>query len=307
MSDADPLTALESVPGLPAGGPVTRPVRRRLLRRARPEPLLWMSDGPVGAGALASYRGHPALAAAGFQAVLLGERRGLEEWWRTRGLAPERMSDPGDHHAEPVLRAFWNAVVPDPEEGAEGEELIAPFGRDWPGLAAPASSVPAAPSASSAASASSASSVPAASSASSASATAHGGDPEAAAGALADELIGTGFLAAPRLALVRADRGADVPTAMGWLGPTNHENDTALLSAVLRSWEDRFGARVVALGFDELHLSVAAPPRTLAQALPVAAEHFAFCPDNVWQGSGTVRAYAEEAVASATHWAFWWD
>ncbi|MEU9251334.1 DUF4253 domain-containing protein [Streptomyces sp. NPDC048270] len=275
----NPLSALGSLPGLPPGTVVTTRPDRRPLRRTRPgKPLLWVSDRPVDAGATASYRDRPDLAAAGLQAVLLQERRGLEEWWRTRGLRPERMSDPDGHHAEPVLRAFWNAVIPDPEEeGEDGEELIAPFGRDWPGLAQPPSPAP------------------------------DGRDPEAAARALTDELIGTGFLAAPRLALVPAGRGADVPAAMGWCGPANHEQDTALVSAVLRSWEDRFGARVIALGFDELHVSVAAPPRTLADALPVAAEHFAFAPDNVWQGSGSVRAYAEEAVAGAAHWSFWWD
>ncbi|MFE1553384.1 DUF4253 domain-containing protein [Streptomyces sp. NPDC058734] len=49
------------------------------------------------------------------------------------------------------------------------------------------------------------------------------------------------------------------------------------------------------------------PPCTLAEALPVAAEHFAFCPDSVWQGSGTVRDYAAEALVGAAHWSFWWD
>ncbi|MEU9085728.1 DUF4253 domain-containing protein [Streptomyces sp. NPDC048357] len=252
---------------LPAGGVLS----------VRGEPLLWVSDGPVGVGALAAHRS-PALAAAGLQAVLFQGRRGLEEWWRDRELRPRRMSDPDDHHVEPVLREFWHGVVPDPEEGEEGEELIAPFGRDWPGLAesGPTGGPDAA-------------------------------DPEAAARELADELIGSGSLPSPRLALVPAARGADVPTAMGWCGPTNHENDTARISAVLRSWEDRFGARVVALGFDELYVSVAAPPRTFAGALPVAAEHFAFAPDNIWQGCGTIRAYADEAVTGSNLWGFWWD
>ncbi|WP_404960031.1 DUF4253 domain-containing protein [Streptomyces sp. 147326] len=243
---------------------------------ARGGPLLWVSDGPVGVGALAACRS-PALAAAGLQAVLFQGRRGLEEWWRDRELRPQRMSDPDDHHVEPVLREFWHGVVPDPEEGEEGEELIAPFGRDWPGLAEPGV------------------------------AGKNGPDPEVAACELADELIGGGSLPSPRLALVPAARGADVPTAMGWCGPTNHENDTARISAVLRSWEDRFGARVVALGFDELYVSVAAPPRTVAGALPVAAEHFAFAPDNIWQGCGTIRAYADEAVTGSSLWGFWWD
>ncbi|OKK19615.1 hypothetical protein AMK16_16200 [Streptomyces sp. CB00455] len=260
---------------LPPGTVIDKPGRRRW-RRA-PEPLLWVSDGAVGTGGLAAYR-NPATASAGLQAVLFQGRRGLERWWTEREFAPRRMSDPDDHHAGPVLREFWTGVVPDPEEGAHGEELIAPFGRDWPGLAQPgAESGPDA------------------------------ADAEAAACELADELITSGVLPSPRLALVPAGRAADVPTAMGWCGPANHENDTALISAVLRSWEDRFGARVVALGFDELQVSVAAPPATTARALPVAAEHFAFCPDNVRQGSGSIRAYADEAVTGSNHWGFWWD
>jgi Domain of unknown function (DUF4253) len=61
----------------------------------------------------------------------------------------------------------------------------------------------------------------------------------------------------------------------------------------MRSWEDRFGARVIGVGFADLYVSVAAPPATLDEALPVAAEHFAFCPDNIWQGHPhTLTGYA---------------
>ncbi|MFJ7588065.1 DUF4253 domain-containing protein [Streptomyces sp. NPDC097617] len=259
-------------PRLPAGELISRSVRRGWRKAA--EPLLRVSGEALGVGALAAHR-TPELEAAGLQAVLIQGRRGLERWWQEREFLPERMPDPDDHHVEPVLRDFWAAVVPDPEEGTEGEELIAPFGRDWPGLAEAGPQ--------------------------------GGADSESAACQLADELIASGFLPSPRLALVPAGRGADVPTAMGWCGPTNHENDTALISTVLRSWEDRFGARVVALGFDELHVSVAAPPRTVAHALPVAAEHFAVSPDNIRQGSGSIRAYADEAVTGSSHWGFWWD
>ncbi|MFI8498164.1 DUF4253 domain-containing protein [Streptomyces sp. NPDC085524] len=271
MSDRpSPLTALGSaVPGLPPGSVVSRPVRRRL-RRARMEPLLWLSDRPVDAPASA----YPA--PAGFQAVLLHDRPHLEEWWNTDALDPARASDPDGHHAEPVLREFWSAVIPEPEEGEEreNEELITPFGPAWPGLAAAGTPVR---------------------------------DPETAAAELAASCMREGWFGRPRLALVPARRGADVPAALGWGGPLNHESDTARISAVLRSWEDRFGARILALGFDRLDLHVAAPPRTTAEALPVAAEHFAFCPDNVWQGSGTVRDYAEEALTGNDHWSFWWD
>src|SRR5436190_2148497 len=78
-----------------------------------------------------------------------------------------------------------------------------------------------------------------------------------------------------RLGLVAADRGSDALSVVGWNGAANYTGDTAELSAVLRTWEDRFGVRVIGVGFAELYLSVAAPPATTAEALAVAAEHFA--------------------------------
>jgi hypothetical protein len=94
---------------------------------------------------------------------------------------------------------------------------------------------------------------------------------------------------------------------VGWQGPINMVDDIAKVSAVLRSWEDRFGARVVGVGFATLDLSVAAPPVEEDHALRVAAEHFAFCPDNVWQSdTPTLTAYAE-SIRGVNRWSFWWD
>ena len=109
-----------------------------------------------------------------------------------------------------------------------------------------------------------------------------------------------------RLGLVSTTRPADAITRFGWMGPANYYHDVAPLSAVLRSWEDRFGAHVVGIGFATLTVAVERPPRDLEHALALAAEHFAMCPDNVWQGAGTLRAYAERLV-SRYWWSFWWD
>ncbi|MFI7592016.1 DUF4253 domain-containing protein [Micromonospora sp. NPDC049359] len=39
----------------------------------------------------------------------------------------------------------------------------------------------------------------------------------------------------------------------------------------------------------------------------VTAEHFAFCPDNIWQSNtDTFRTYAE-SVMGVNCWSFWWD
>lgn len=115
-------------------------------------------------------------------------------------------------------------------------------------------------------------------------------------------------MAGLRPALVPARRSADIPAAIGWSGPVNHEDDVARLCAVLRSWEDRFGIRVVALGFDTLIVSVGRPPTTEAEARALAAEHFAFCPDNINQSTlNSLDAYAEKALLNQETWSFWWD
>ncbi|HET9933171.1 MAG TPA: DUF4253 domain-containing protein, partial [Polyangiaceae bacterium] len=109
-----------------------------------------------------------------------------------------------------------------------------------------------------------------------------------------------------RLALVPLTRPADAPAALGWTGPINHYGDMGLLSCVLRSWEERFEAFVVGIGFDTLTLAVGRPPSTLDAARSVAAEHFATCPDTVYQGCGSIEALAQDLLDSET-WTFWWD
>jgi hypothetical protein len=111
---------------------------------------------------------------------------------------------------------------------------------------------------------------------------------------------------AGRVGLVPAVRPADAPATLGWMGPVNHCGDMGLLSAALRSWEDRFGAVLVGLGFDTMTLAVSRPPRDEKSALAIAAEHFAMCPDNVHHGAGSIEAYAADLVAQAA-WTFWWD
>lgn len=236
------------------------------------EPLLWHGEYAAAPGAWTAL-GSPA-AQAGLLPVLVetGGAHGAPDEWE---LAPGLMSYPGDHDAEEVLAEFWEQD--DDEEWREHRAgVTALLGPDWPGLAAAGTLT---------------------------------ADPATRAAEVADSLLADGsWFKEPRLALVPARRSADIPAAIGWTGPLNHENDVALLCSVLRSWEDRFGIRVVALTFDRLVLSVAAPPTTAAQAEAVAAEHFAFCPDNIAQGEhATLRAYAAEEVLGQRVWSFWWD
>ncbi|MFI2611262.1 DUF4253 domain-containing protein [Kitasatospora sp. NPDC018619] len=242
-------------------------------------PILWISDAPAPVGLYRQlHRAHPQ---TGLWPLLLTPLDRTDDDyrpWLSGELTPSEASAPDLHDPAALLRTWWKQVDGDgdadgePDEDAEVlDEALAPYGRTWPGTA-PAVTVP-----------------------------------DGAAGAEARELAE--FLQSvkdARLGLVRADSGAQALAVCGWSGPLNHENDVARIAAVLADWERRFGAQVVEVGFDTLEVSVPVPPATLAEALPLAAEHTAFCPDLVFQGAGTLTGYAEQLVG-AHQWSFWWD
>ncbi|MEZ5088556.1 MAG: DUF4253 domain-containing protein [Micropruina sp.] len=130
---------------------------------------------------------------------------------------------------------------------------------------------------------------------------------------LADALRAeSGVVRLPRLQLppgdillVPATRPADVLSRLGWLGATN-VHPSGDLTAVLRSWEDRFGTVPAVLGFDVLGTISEAVPSAGEQLGRLVAEHYAFCPDNVDQGTDDLEEYGEE-IAGSEAWFFWWD
>lgn len=108
-----------------------------------------------------------------------------------------------------------------------------------------------------------------------------------------------------QLMLVATTRPADVLGQLGWLGAVNH-HEAGDLTVVLRSWEDRFGTVPVLVGFDTLGTLSAAVPSEADDLCRLVAEHYAFCPDNVDQGTDDLDAYAASVSGSPT-WMFWWD
>jgi hypothetical protein len=108
------------------------------------------------------------------------------------------------------------------------------------------------------------------------------------------------------LGIVPANRPADVPAASGWTGMCNSWDDVAEVSAVLRSWEDRFGAVLVRMHRSVLELAVAAPPWSAQDCERVAAEHFAFTCDDDSPDPKTLRQYARH-LCGQRRWWFWWD
>lgn len=120
-----------------------------------------------------------------------------------------------------------------------------------------------------------------------------------------------GSLGPARVGLVPAQRAADVLALVGFNGTGNRYGTPAEYTAVLRSWEARFGAVLLEVGFDHIRLLVQRPPRTRQSAEAVAAEHFAMC-DEFWpiehpsRALTTVPEIAAYVIASP-FWGFWLD
>ncbi len=113
-------------------------------------------------------------------------------------------------------------------------------------------------------------------------------------------------LPSARLGLVAASRPADVLPLVGW-SATDRFQTPLPVAAVLRSWEARFGARLLQVGPGaEIRLLVERPPASREAAQRVAAEHFVFCDECGGKG---LRRVAEitDSLVNAPIWTFWWD
>ena len=250
-------------------------------------PLYWVSEGAPGAADVAAARAGfavtglwPLLVDVGGSTTVVegGAHVGHERVFHWLGEG--RPSNPADIDPERWLAEQWQELIAEneandcfePEERVSG---LAPARTSWPGLAAAD-----APTSGSAA------------------------DADACADAMTQVLLGNDWLEQPRMALIPAASGSDALIAARctlaeiW--------DVAGHAAVFRSWEQRFGARVIALRSDTLFASVAAVPVQQSSAAHIACEHFAFAPDNVLQNSDSFPEYVADLVDSKL-WSFWWD
>ena len=116
-----------------------------------------------------------------------------------------------------------------------------------------------------------------------------------------DEVLGS--QPAARIGLVPASRPADVLPLIGW---TPSDQSDALPIAAVRSWEDRFGARLFRVGFAEISLLVDRPPRTIGHAQRIAAEHFVFCDECAGEGLSDIASITANLMETPI-WTFWWD
>jgi Domain of unknown function (DUF4253) len=112
------------------------------------------------------------------------------------------------------------------------------------------------------------------------------------------------------MCLAAASRPADLLAVIGW--NISDAWDSALpVCAVLRTWEDRFGAQLLQIGPSaEIRLLVERPPRTIEAAQAVAAEQWAFCGtwiDQYSEAELTAISEITPRLVDAPIWEFWWD
>ncbi|MEA2973132.1 MAG: hypothetical protein QOG82_1590 [Actinomycetota bacterium] len=108
------------------------------------------------------------------------------------------------------------------------------------------------------------------------------------------------------IALIPAATSEAAVAVLGW-GNWNACPRPEEHVAVLRRWRILYGAQLKALSPDTMELVVANPPGTIADALTLAREHYAYAPDIVDQGEHSTIGALAAALVGTSHWHFWWD
>jgi Domain of unknown function (DUF4253) len=98
----------------------------------------------------------------------------------------------------------------------------------------------------------------------------------------------------------------DGPVTVNWVGSPGHPDLTAAdHCAVLRSWQERYGAELYYFSDTAIELTVTAPPLEAVEAAGVAVEQYAYCPDlDGWLGD-PVDVVRRQVWTR--RWYFWWD
>ena len=252
-------------------GPVPLPSGKRIAAgHADGEPVAWATSEPVPDAGLAWQALSAVHLETGLVPILISglDDHGTRPWDDGDFGGPADLDQLGRIDAAVVLGNAWGDAKPGTED-EEGDRHLAdrraPFGRTFPGLA-PAE------------------------------------NDEITAAELHEVLTA---LPPRRLALVPADRPADVLALLGWNGAVSSWDDPTPPAAVLRSWEARFGARLLEVGFRSISVLASRPPRDLSAAQLVAAEHQAFC-DRCGNGLVSIADIGARILSSPV-WSFSWD
>ena len=107
------------------------------------------------------------------------------------------------------------------------------------------------------------------------------------------------------IALVPSDAAWKVPCHLKF-GGWNECPFPAEHSALMKRWQEKYGAEVVTISHDTVEMQVRRPPETREEAMALAREQFIYCADIVSQGTQTIEALAASLIKAPT-WFFWWD
>jgi hypothetical protein len=107
------------------------------------------------------------------------------------------------------------------------------------------------------------------------------------------------------IAVVQAENPWEVPAHLK-IGGWNDCPPTEVHVAFFKSWFERYGATVVAIGPDTVEFTVSVPPKSIEDAMSLAHEQFVYCTDAVHQGSQSLENLAKLLVNNK-NWYFWWD
>lgn len=107
------------------------------------------------------------------------------------------------------------------------------------------------------------------------------------------------------LLVVPVARPADVPAKLRWAGACNRGMAGDEISAVLRSWEDRYGAVLVGIDATRIGMIAAAVPADPDDLEALLVEHYIFDYDVVDQIIGSEERHRQ--LIKAGEWNFWWD
>jgi hypothetical protein len=105
--------------------------------------------------------------------------------------------------------------------------------------------------------------------------------------------------------LIPTKFGWEVPAYLRW-GDWNACPPPEYHIAALRSWHNDFAADLVGMNGDTINLRATSRPKTREAATKLARQQYAYCPDIIDQGAGTISVLAATLMASEW-WYLWWD
>lgn len=122
---------------------------------------------------------------------------------------------------------------------------------------------------------------------------------------VATDIVSGKFHDRVHILLIPTKFGWEVPAYLRW-GDWNACPPPEYHIAALRSWHHDYAADLVGMNGDTINLRAASRPKIRETATKLARQQYAYCPDIIDQGVGSISALAASLMASEW-WYLWWD